>query len=509
MRSLVVERHVTQMGAPKAHAVNPRTLEICRSAGIEWERFRAKAPPEDEGQYVRFVTRLAGEELGVLPYERQDPEVLELTPTPLLNIPQPEFERILADELSGYPEVEVRRGHEWRESEAGDGGVVSTIADRESGETYEVESRYVVAADGAGSRIRESLGIEMEGAPSVGSAVMIHFGADLSALVGDRPGVLYWAVDPRVLGTFIAYDIRSTWVLMHLTGERTPAEPTEEWARREVLKAIGDESVDIDIKNINPWTTGAQVAAKYRVGPIFLAGDAAHRFPPTGGLGLNTGAADAHNVAWKIAACEKGWCGDRLLDTYEAERKPVARSNADQSVKNAMQLGGLVNYMTSNPDALASAEGRTSISARISEMHDHFDSLRLQLGYVYGDPDHDSDRGIGEFVPSACVGARLPHAWIERGGARVSTLDLVDASGFTLITGGGGWQALPDTHGALLRCVRLGSDFGDAEGVCRKVLGLGDGALLVRPDGHILARAEQGGPTGVEAMQSALDSLLA
>jgi 2-polyprenyl-6-methoxyphenol hydroxylase-like FAD-dependent oxidoreductase len=510
VRSLVIERHQSRLGAPKAHAVNPRTLEICRAAGIEWERFRAKAPPADEGHYVRFVTRLAGEELGVLTYERQDDAVLDLTPTPLLNIPQPDFEEILLDELTDYPEVEIRRGHEWRNSREEDGCVSSTVADRESGEAYEIESRYVVAADGAGSRIRESLGIEMEGVPNVGSAVMIHFGADLSPLVGSRPAVLYWALDPDVLGTFIAYDIRSTWVLMHLAGERTPAEPTAEWAQQEVLHAIGDDSVDVEIKDISPWRTGAQVAARYCAGKIFLAGDAAHRFPPTGGLGLNTGAADAHNLAWKIAACEKGWATDRLLDTYQEERKPVAQDNARQSMMNTFQLGSFVNFVTSTHGSLASSEGRETISARISEMHDHFDSLRLQLGYVYGDPEHDSVRSVGDFVPTAHVGARLPHAWVERDGARVSTLDLLDPSGFTLLVGGtDSWQSLPDVHGAPIRCLRLGSDFVDPDGICLKTLELeADSALLIRPDGHILARAEHDLPREADEMQSALDVLL-
>lgn len=513
VHSLVVERYPTRLGAPKAHAVNPRTLEICRAAGIEWERFRAKAPPGDEGHYVRFVTRLAGEELGVMTYERQDPAMLDLTPTPLLNIPQPEFEEILLEEVACRPEVEIRRGEEWQASRTTDGGVTSTIARRESGETYEVESRYLVAGDGAGSRIRESMGIEMQGAPSLGSAVMIHFSADLSPLVGERPAVLYWALDPDVLGTFIAYDIRSTWVLMHMTGPRTPENPTPEWALEEVRHAIGPEAADVDItiKDISPWTMSAQVAAAYRSGPVFLVGDAAHRFPPTGGLGLNTGVADAHNLAWKIAACEKGWASPSLLDTYEAERKPVAQNNTTQSVLNAVQLGTLVSSVQSQPDLLHTSEGRNHISAQISEMHNHFDSLRLQLGYVYGEPDHDADRAVHDFVPSTKAGARLPHAWVKRDGARTSTLDLLDPSGFTILAAGDAesWPSLPDSHGAPISCQRLGLDFADTQGGCARTLGLaGSNALLVRPDGHILACAADDGPAGVSVFQAALDGLL-
>ena len=266
IRSLLVERYPTRLGAPKAHAVNPRSLEICRAAGIDWDRFRAKAPPGDEGHNVRFVTRLAGDELGVLTYERQDPAVLDLTPTPLLNIPQPDFEEILLAEIAACPEVELRRGEEWQASTITDDGVISTIAKRDTGDTYQVASRYLVAADGAGSQIRASLGIAMEGPESLGSAVMIHFGADLRPLVGSKPAVLYFALDPDALGTFIAYEIGSTWVLMHMTGPRTPEQLTREWALGEVRHAIGPgaSEIDITVRDISPWTMSAQVATALR-----------------------------------------------------------------------------------------------------------------------------------------------------------------------------------------------------------------------------------------------------
>jgi 2-polyprenyl-6-methoxyphenol hydroxylase-like FAD-dependent oxidoreductase len=513
VRSLVVERYPARLGAPKAHAVNPRSLEICRAAGIDWERFREKAPPGDEGHYVRFVTRLAGEELGVLTYERQDTAVLDLTPTPLLNIPQPDFEEILLAEIAACSEVELRRGEEWQASTITDDGVVSTIAKRDTGETYQVASRYLVAADGAGSQVRASLGIAMEGPESLGSAVMIHFGADLRPLVGSKPAVLYFVLDPAALGTFIAYDIGSTWVLMHMTGPRTPEQLTREWALGEVRRAIGAGASDIDItvRDVSPWTMSAQVAATLRSGPIFLAGDAAHRFPPTGGLGLNTGVADAHNLAWKIAACEKGWGSRALLDTYEAERRPVAQNNTTQSLLNAVQLGTLMNAVQSQPDLLLTEAGRSEVRAKIAEMHNHFDSLRLQLGYVYGDPGYDSDRAVHDFVPVSKVGARLPHSWVERDGARISTLDLIPLDRFVLLTSDPAWAAAAETlsqESIPLVVVLVGRDVIDTDGNWGDISELPPtGAILVRPDQHVAWRTFEASADPVGDLRCALEEL--
>src|SRR5262249_16711010 len=130
-----------------------------------------------------------------------------------------------------------------------------------------------------------------------------------------------------------------------------------------VRRALGTDAYPFTIRTVRPWTMTAQVAARYRDGRVFLVGDAAHRLPPTGGLGLNTGVQAAHNLVWKIAAVERGWAGDALLDTYEAERRPVAQRNADVSLQNAIRLGEVYQ-------ALA-AEG--ALRAAIANQAEHFD----------------------------------------------------------------------------------------------------------------------------------------
>lgn len=519
--STIVERRDRPAFAPKAHALNPRSLEICRAAGIDLDAIYARQTPPGEGATVRFVTRLRGEELGALPYERQDDAVRKLTPTPLLNIAQPDFETVLRDGVTRSPLVELRTGEEWRASVEDEGGVVSTIRERRAERDYEVTSEYLVACDGAGSPVRQSLGIAMEGDPAVRHNVNIHFAADLRPLVKDRPAILYWILDPAVNGTLIVYNLASSIVLVHHydPARQRPEDFTPERCRDLVAEAIGDPAIPFEVLGASPWVMTAQVAARYRQGRVFLAGDAAHRFPPSGGLGLNTGIADAHNLAWKIAGVRGGWAAPALLDTYESERRPVALANSRQSLVNAnliTELFGLLGY-TADPgqserrfaERLADPARRAAIARNIEAHRQHFDSLALQLGYVYGEagtPPSD----VSRYVPSFRPGARLPHGWIERAGQRTSTLDLLSDAEFTLLTGpaGDAWEAAARRQVAPIKTVRLGRDFVDPSGGWSLQSGIDPaGGLLVRPDGHVAFQAATDGDAD-RALTRALQALL-
>lgn len=509
IRTIIAEKHPSRLEAPKAHALNPRSLEICAAAGLPMNRIHAAATPRHEGAMVRMVATLATQEIGALPYERQDDAVLDLTPFPLINIEQPRFEEILEVALAGDPHVDIRRGLEWLGCSQEQGAVISTLRDRSTGNPVTLRARHVIAADGANSSVRRELAIAMDGPEVIQHHVMIHVEADLRAIVAGRPAILYFLFGPAA-GVFIAYDIARTWVLMHPHDPATsPLDSfTPERCRTIVEEAVGAPVPGLVIKGVRSWAMSAQVAERYRSGSVFLAGDAAHRFPPTGGLGLNTGLADVDNLAWKIAAVEQGWAGHGLLDSYESERRAVAQVNMNQSLTNTMRMFTLFQALELMPgqtvDAatfaarLADPQRRAGIEAAVAHQADHFDSLRLQLGYAYGDALREDDSlPVSQFRQKAVAGARLPHLRLPDGR---STLDLVASHGFTLLTGPDNvlWQGMLSK--APMTRVTLDAGIAGRLGLSPS------GALIIRPDAHILFLAHTSGD--IASARTALASVL-
>ncbi|MBN8992121.1 MAG: FAD-dependent monooxygenase [Rhizobiales bacterium] len=485
--SVVVERRPTRAdSAPKAHVVNPRSLEILRSLDIDVDMMRSAGPPRGDQEYSRFMTTLAGIELGKIPLDTPEASAVQATPTPLLNLAQPKFEAILRAAAEKNAAIELRTEHDWVGCRLEDGGAISTI--QSHGSKYQIKSTFLIAADGANSAVREFLAIPLDGNPSVRPRITIHFEANLRALLRDRPAILYWILDPSVAGTFIAYDIDRTWVY---TPRAMPqifdrAVYTDEHCATLIRNAIGVRDVELQVKHVVPWMMAAQVATAYRRGNCFLVGDAAHRFPPTGGLGLNTGIADAHNLAWKMALALRNAAASAILDSYDEERRPIAENNCRQSLHNSNRLPDLFRLAEQSIiGGTVSDAGRTALGSEISTHREHFLSPGLQLGYSYGPPV----RGPAEptrYDPSANPGDRMPHAWVTHRGRRISTLDLVDPVSFTLFTRteASRWQGdVVAPYGVKFVNLNDGYVF---ETDWLKTCGLsGSGAMLVRPDGHV------------------------
>ncbi len=505
----IIDRREGPHRAPQAHVVNPRSLEIFRQMGIDMDALGALATARADGSHVRWMTRLDGEELGALPYERQGDENLAYTPTPLLNLSQHLLEPILLERLHAVSPHRVRYRKQWESLQQDADGVLAVVRDLATDTAHTIRARYLLAADGASSRVRRSLGIEMEGPDSLQSFIMLHFEANLRELVRDRPAILYWLLDPDSHAALVAHDIDKTWVLMHPFDplKEREADYTQDRCDDIVRAALGGSGHDFIVRDKSLWTMTAQIAETYRNGRVFLVGDSAHRFPPTGGMGMNTGIQDAHNLAWKLAAVEAGWAHASLLDTYEVERRPVAQNNADQSLNNAVKMldvfaaAGLTEDRTvaraQFRAVLDDPGARAALATAIDAQSEHFDMFGLQLGFRYErgavEPDgreHPrSEDPVRDFVPAVRSGSRLPHAWVTTGSRCVSTLDLVAADCFTLLTGcaGDGWaRAVVDAIEAPVRCLVEGSDFFDREGQWAMVSKIGPaGAVLVRPDQHI------------------------
>jgi 2-polyprenyl-6-methoxyphenol hydroxylase-like FAD-dependent oxidoreductase len=352
-------------------------------------------------------------------------------------------------------------------------GVTARVRNLDSGEVHEVRAKYMVAADGNRSPVREALGIGTHGPGWLSDSITIYFTADCRPwLQGDPHGVIYvMNEDQRGFFRFEAEGTRGFLVVntlgdMALPGAKTVAEDiSPERCIAFVRSAIGVDDLPIEIEDVATWVAEAKWADAFRKGRVFLAGDAAHVVPPNGGFGGNTGVQDAANLAWKLALVLKGEAGDELLDSYEAERQPVAALTVEQAFTRYIRR--------TVPEEL----DETTPALR--------DEETMEIGQFYRSSAVSDGRREDE---PACLhpdktrgrpGARVPHAWLGDGR---STID-VCADGLVLLTGpdAAGWTD-PATASSL-KTIALPAEAADH-------CGLGaTGALLARPDGFVAARA--------------------
>lgn len=342
--NVVVEKRKGTQPAPAAHVIRRRPLDILLQLGLE-DRIR-EATPDLRLENINWCATLGGREIGRLALPRSTPA----DPDPLhgawINLSQNRLEPILAEAVECAPQSQLFFGAQCVELTQTEERVHARIRCDDGSEQI-VEANWAIATDGAGSSIRRALDIPMEGEGPFGSFFMVHFRADLTPWIENRPGPIFWLLHPKASGTLIVHDPRRSHVFMTAA---TGIDDKAATIPARLAKAL-DIPLEVEIVSIDSWTPFNQIAARYRTGRVFLAGDAAHRFPPTGGLGLNTGILDVHNLVWKIALVERGWATQSLLDSYEAECRPAARANADDSLRNMIDL------------------------ARVSQAIGHFDDL--------------------------------------------------------------------------------------------------------------------------------------
>jgi 2-polyprenyl-6-methoxyphenol hydroxylase-like FAD-dependent oxidoreductase len=517
IRTLSVEKHDGTAIHPRAGYFHLRTIELMRVAGIE-DRVRAAALElyEPDGT-LNAVETLAGREIAqYIPNINAD--VADVSPARRLFMPQQVLEPILlqrARELGAEFDYSTELIH----VEQGDEGVTATVRGVHTGELRRIRSRYLVACDGNRSPIREELGIKMTGHGLLSRSVTIYFRADCSvALRGRNLGVIYvtneklrgfFRLEKTGLGGFL---VVFTVGDINAPGARFVADVvTDDMAVQFVRDAVGDLDLEVDVQAVDKWMAVADAAESYQVGRIFLAGDAAHTMPPTGGFGGNTGIQDAHNLAWKLAFVLKGLAGPGLVDTYDAERRPSGLLAMEQAYNRYV--------LRSDPDL-----GLVGVKDAVPDMHVEFNHYRSaavvpDAGYV--------DDGAWDINPReshGLPGTRAPHVELGRDGKTLSPLDLY-GSGFVLMAGpdGEGWLEAAKQAGAVTgvevaayRVARAPGEAGDLVDLHPDdglpfwtAYGLEpSGATLVRPDGYVAWRSPVDGDAGAERLTAALKSVL-
>jgi putative polyketide hydroxylase len=497
IRSLLVERHESTTWHPKARNLNTRTMEIARGWGrAVHDALAAVNLPRAWTTQIIYTRTLAGEELGRMPTGGFTGSGADVSPDVPLLSSQDVFEPIFRRGTEATGLAELRFGHEVVHVDARDDRVVVDVRERASGRRYRTEAEYLLAADGAASGIRQQLDIALDGRRGLGHFVNAYFRGDLDRWVAHRPALLFWVASGPVRGVFQPLDACGRW-LCQIAYDGSPSTLESFTAARCIAwirAAIGDPDVTPEILSIGNWTLNACVARELVRGRVLLVGDAAHQLPPTGGFGVNTGIQGVHNLVWKLALVRAGLAGPALLSTYESERRAVARDNIERSLENSRMVQRI---------NAAAEGGELSPQEAVAASRRYGNFLGMELGFRYeseaivadgSEPDRVRDEVI-DYAPSARPGKRAPHAWIERGGERGSTLDLFGPH-FTVVAGRGGrsWsQAAAAARARLgipLVAYAIGTDFTDASGRFEERYGIGDaGAVLVRPDGHVALRS--------------------
>ncbi|MEU8265868.1 FAD-dependent monooxygenase [Sphaerisporangium sp. NPDC049002] len=505
--SLLVEKHPGTSIFPKARLISTRTMELFRAWGIQEEVERTGMPREGVLAVGVGTSLAAGDFLRAAAAIQED---APQSPTYTCLCSQDLLEVILRRHAEERPVAHVRFATAMTETRTTPSGV-EAVVESEGSRTL-VRARYLVAADGSRSTIRDGLGIGVEGPPPMGHMVSVMFDADLGGLPADRRAALsFLRSDPPC--AVEAVDNRRRWMLQ--TGY-DPAEGgsaddfTEEVCLAAVRSAVGIPDLPVRILGVMPWLQQAVVATGFREGPVFLAGDAAHVATPQGGFGMNCGIQDAHNLAWKLAAVLRGTAGEELLATYEAERRPIAARTVEESLVNALITFRMMQGKLSMRESIEQQAGRRSSEGLILGFHYSSDAVVPD-----GTPEPAPDDPYRTYVPVARPGHRAPHVWLSGHSGRVSTLDLLGAS-FTLMTpAGGGWlqpaKEAAHRYGVALTAVEISPDGSTplTSPTWAEEYGVGaTGAVLIRPDGHVGWRSP-GGEASQEALAGALAAILA
>ncbi len=491
------EKNVGVSNHPKAMGISRRTAEIYRQLGL-YPAFQAIGFSLENRDLAIWSNTLAGEELGRIPLF--DLHCVQ-TPVVPFHCPQTETERILLDALRSEPLAEIRFGQE----------VIGLHLENDGGELRFADGdscvfSWLIAADGAGSKIRKILEIPTTGPGDMGHFLNIMFRAEYGPHLENRPALLYNSLWEKGFESFVSINGHDRWLMHHFLEQGQTINDFSTTDLKDLIRgASGFPEIEVEIKAVIPWVMSPKLASEFRKGRAFLVGDAAARLSPVGGLGMNNGLQCAHNLAWKLAAVVNGAAGDSLLDTYQKERNPHSASILRATNQNAGEVFAIVVAAMDN-------DWKT-VRELIAKNNTRGNTLALDLGVCYDAGAFVRPSGVPlpswseGYRPCATPGCRAPHLPIKNldpDGRESSLLDYFGKS-FVLLTGTEGerWGG----ESKLVRVVKegkqfLASEFQELYGICA------DGAILVRPDGIVAERWETKTKNPIEKISEALDSIL-
>ena len=510
--SVVLEQHDSTSWHPKTRNFNTRTMEIARGWGrLVYQRLRAVDTPPGWKSPIRFFDTVVGTQFGQIETQGFEGPGPGVSPALPVMSSQELIEAILRDAADVTGMVDLRFGHQvtevvsgWRESDAEATVQVQVV---NTGEAYNLSGAALVAADGVDSLVRVQLGVALEGEQGINYFVNCYFRSDIESYVGDRTGVLLFVANPGAAGVLQPLDARGRWLCQiavqpdQWRREAWDADRVRQWVRG----AVGVPNLEVEVRSVGLWRMNVTVAERLVAGRVVLCGDAAHQFPPTGGLGVNTGLQGMHNAMWKLALCVQGVANWSLLETYNAERRAPALRTARQSLENDRNVGRIAAaaYNPSGSDM--------ETSEVIRESHRYGNHLGVEFGTRYESsaviPDGSKPPGVedtySDYAPCATPGCRAPHVWLGNDTEQVSTLDLFGA-GFTVLTGPDGdvWHQVACEASRTLHtpvaCYTIGAPgLADYRNVFFDQYGItDDGAVLVRPDGYVAWRSTTGNSDG-------------
>jgi 2-polyprenyl-6-methoxyphenol hydroxylase-like FAD-dependent oxidoreductase len=517
IKPLVVEHHRGTAIHPRAAMITQRTMEILRTVGIEQTVMRKSDEQFVQDGAIMAVESLAGKELTYF-IANLNEGVRDVSPTVRIFITQSLLEPLLkrrAEELGAH----VRFSTEMISFTEDRDGVTAKIRHRDTGEEATVRAQYMIAADGAHSKIRDRLGIGMLGHGVFSKSVTIYFRGDVAPLIRGRSISVMYVVNPTLSGFFrIEKPFASGFLVVHWLGDaKNPVTDvssglTSERALAYLRCGLGDDKIPVAIESIMHWDAAADTAERFERGRIFLAGDAAHVMPPSGGFGGNTGVQDAHNIAWKLAMVLKGRTGPDLLATYDVERRPAAAFTVEQAYSRYVM--------------------RSAPYLKSENMQAIENDLNIEFGYVYDSRAMVREGNGAPSSPSVAApgaapanenprdskgrpGTRAPHLWLQRDGREISTLDLFGRN-FTLLAGPEGEPWCPSARDASRKLgiaidihrvdageiIDPAGAFPGAHGISRS------GAVLVRPDGFVAWRAKTAAGASADQVSATLASVL-